>query len=124
MTRGLARRRILVVEDEALIAMDLEWTLRQSGCEVVGPVATLGDAVRAAATEHPLDGAILDVNLGRERVFPVADLLADRGRAVPVPHRLRARDPAGPAPRPRHRQQAVPRRALLRLLAKAVGETS
>jgi DNA-binding response OmpR family regulator len=79
MTRDLARCRILVVEDEALIAMDLEWTLRERGCEVVGPVATLADAVHAAATEHPLDGAILDVNLGHERVFPVADVLADRG---------------------------------------------
>jgi DNA-binding response OmpR family regulator len=124
VTRGLARRRILVVEDEALIAMDLEWTLRQSGCEVVGPVATLGDAVRAVATEHPLDGAILDVNLGRERVFPVADLLADRG--VPFLFLTGYEREILPA---RHRDRATankPYRAehVLRLLAKAVGETS
>ena len=124
MTRGLARCRILVVEDEALIAMDLEWTLRERGCEVVGPVATLDEAVRAAATEQPLDGAVLDVNLGRERVFPVADVLAARG--VPFLFLTGYEREILPA---RHRGHAVlakPYRAehLVRLLAEAVGENS
>ena len=78
----IARRdrisRILVVEDEFLLAMELEATLWKLGCEVVGPVRNLAEAVELAASEPDLDGAILDVNIGGEMVFPVADLLTTR----------------------------------------------
>lgn len=77
---GLAGRRILVVEDEMFIAMMIEDLLRGLGCEVVGPAGNVSDALNLVATE-PLDGAVLDVNLGRERVFPVADTL--RREVVP-----------------------------------------
>jgi CheY-like chemotaxis protein len=69
--------RVLVVEDEALIALDIETTLRSLGCVVVGPVATVEQALRALVVGWP-DAAILDVNLGHEQVFPVADRLAER----------------------------------------------
>jgi len=72
--KDLAGRRILVVEDEMFVAMMIEDLLRNLGCEVVGPAANVSDALKLVAT-HPLDGAVLDVNLGRERVFPVADTL-------------------------------------------------
>ncbi|HYC03153.1 MAG TPA: PAS domain-containing protein [Azospirillaceae bacterium] len=66
--------RVLVLEDEALIALQLVETLRRAGCEVVGPVATI-----AQAADHlrgrAVDAAILDVNLAGERSFPVADIL-------------------------------------------------
>lgn len=73
-------RRCLVVEDEFLVAMLLEDTLRDLGFEVLGPVATCAAAlalVRSAS--GALDAAVLDVNLGGERVYPVADALRERG---------------------------------------------
>ena len=74
----LSGLRILVVEDEFFVAMDIERMLKSLGCEVVGPVAKLRDAIRMAQQEM-LDGAMLDVNLAGERVDPVADELAARG---------------------------------------------
>lgn len=69
--------RVLVVEDEALIAMQLESVLRGAGHAVVGPVGRLDRAV-SHALDGPLDAAVLDVNLAGEKVFPVADALARR----------------------------------------------
>jgi DNA-binding response OmpR family regulator len=71
-------RRVLVVEDEALIALDIETALKSGGCEVLGPVGTLAEAARLAA-DTTLDAAVLDINLGNEKVFSVADALAERG---------------------------------------------
>jgi DNA-binding response OmpR family regulator len=106
----LKGRRVLVVEDEALIAMMLEDVLREAGAEVL-TAATLGEALRlveaAAAAGHGggLSAAVLDIDLAGERVLPVADSLArlgvpflfatgydagcDRGRhgAAPVLHK-------------------------------------
>jgi two-component SAPR family response regulator len=72
--RGL---RILVVEDEFLVAMELETMLRDLGGEVIGPLGRLDEAV-AIAREEALDLAILDVNIGGQLVTPVADALAAR----------------------------------------------
>src|SRR5262245_60698390 len=69
--------RVLLVEDEAIIAIMLEDLLVDLGCEVVGPVASLAEAMRLARSEA-LAGALLDVNLGGESIYPVADLLAAR----------------------------------------------
>jgi CheY-like chemotaxis protein len=73
--------RILVVEDEAIVAMMLEEMLADLGCEVVGPAMTVTAALQAA-TESRIDAAILDVNVAREPVYPVAELLCSR--QVPV----------------------------------------
>jgi CheY-like chemotaxis protein len=70
----LAGSRILVVEDEPLIAMLIEDILRERGCDVVGPAATVADGLRLV-TDAPLDAALLDVNIGEETVYPVADAL-------------------------------------------------
>lgn len=70
--------RILVVEDNVFIAMEVEMIISQSGCRPVGPVSNVEEGL-AAARETALDGAVLDINLGDERVWPVADLLHDRG---------------------------------------------
>jgi len=75
---GLAGCRILVVEDEMLIAMLLEETLQSLGCIVVGPVSKLDVAVRLAS-EEMLDAAVLDVNIHGGKVFPAAEHLAARG---------------------------------------------
>ena len=77
-TGELAGKRILIVEDEPIIAMSLEDMLNDFGCEVVGPVLRLADAW-AAARDERLDAAILDVNLGDGPSFSVAEILAGRG---------------------------------------------
>src|SRR6185369_3786471 len=55
----------------------LEIVLGDAGCVVVGPASSVADAL-ALAADAPLDAAILDVNLGGEPVFPLADVLAAR----------------------------------------------
>ena len=78
MNTKLAGKRVLVVEDEALLNMLLEDVLLEQGMVVVGPAATL-EAALALAAETPLDGAILDVNLGTHNSYPVARVLEARG---------------------------------------------
>jgi DNA-binding response OmpR family regulator len=68
---------VLVVEDELLIAMQIESVLRGAGHDVVGPFGRLDRAV-SCARDGRLDAAVLDVNLAGEKVFPVADALARR----------------------------------------------
>ncbi|HWL81391.1 MAG TPA: HWE histidine kinase domain-containing protein [Roseomonas sp.] len=80
--RGMRARRVLLAEDEPLVAMELETQLQALGFTVVGPAATLQEALRLASEEVLLDAAVLDVNLRGQAVFPVADLLVRRG--VPV----------------------------------------
>jgi len=77
---SLAGLKVLVVEDEALVSMLLEDMLSDLGCEIVGPIMRLAEAL--AAAEDPaqaMDIAILDVNLAGERSFPVAEALERRG---------------------------------------------
>jgi DNA-binding response OmpR family regulator len=77
MPPNLNGHRILVVEDEVLIAMLLETALEDAGCIVVGPFSRLDEALEAARRDN-FDAALLDVNLAGEKVFPVAELLAAR----------------------------------------------
>ncbi len=70
--------RVLVVEDELLLSMSLEDMLGDFGCEVVGPAASIAEAL-ALATDAQIDVAVLDMNLGGQPVFPVADALKARG---------------------------------------------
>lgn len=72
------RPRILIVEDSPLLAMELQEMVEDCACAVLGPVSTLADAL-AVIRGGEVDGAILDVNVGGERVWPVATLLADSG---------------------------------------------
>ena len=76
---SLVGRRILVVEDEMMIAMLVEDMLSELGCAVVGPAHALDAALELARTESSLDAALLDVNLGGQPVFAVADALRERG---------------------------------------------
>ena len=76
----LSGRRVLVVEDEALVSMLLEDMLDDLGCEVLGPVMRVGDALAlVAAPDARIDIVILDVNLAGERSFSVAEALRARG---------------------------------------------
>jgi len=76
--RELEGVRVLIVEDDAMLAMALEMALSDLGCEIVALASNLADAVPLAA-EVAVDGAILDVNLAGEMIFPVADILTARG---------------------------------------------
>jgi len=69
--------RILVVEDEALIVMEMEDMLTELGCQVVGPVSTVEKAL-ALIGEAEVDGALLDMNLRGEHVLPAAEKLMAR----------------------------------------------
>jgi DNA-binding NtrC family response regulator len=71
---SLEGRRILVVEDEFLLALEVEAALASFGCLVAGPFAKLGKAMVAARATR-LDGAVLDINLNGEMVYPLAELL-------------------------------------------------
>lgn len=71
--------RVFVVEDESLVAMQLEDILADLGCEVVGMAMRLKRAQEMLEKPDPIDVAILDVNLGGETVYPVAERLRERG---------------------------------------------
>ena len=71
-------RRILLVEDEAMIAMLVEDMLEDLGHELVRVASRLEDAVAAAGNEA-IDLAILDLTLGGALTYPAADVLAERG---------------------------------------------
>lgn len=74
----LAGKRILVVEDEPMISMLIEDILFHLECVVVGPASNLALALNLAENRE-LDAAILDVRLGSENSFPVADVLKRAG---------------------------------------------
>jgi ActR/RegA family two-component response regulator len=74
---GLAGKRLLVVEDDYMIAVDLARGLEAAGAEVVGPASTVQDALTLVGSER-LDGAVRDINLGGDRAYPVADALTAR----------------------------------------------
>jgi CheY-like chemotaxis protein len=75
---ALRDRRILVVEDEFLIAMNLVDSLESAGAFVLGPVASVAKAVSKIESEPHIDAAVVDVNLGGVLAFPVADMLVAR----------------------------------------------
>jgi two-component system, response regulator PdtaR len=72
------QKSILIVEDEFLIALDLQLLLEGHGWRVIGPVATVGEALASLQKERP-SAALLDVNLGHELVTPVAVALKNVG---------------------------------------------
>jgi len=76
--RPLEGVRILIAEDSAIQALDLKALLENGGAEVIGPAKTVAKAL-ALASSAPITCAILDVMLGKERVSPVAGMLARRG---------------------------------------------
>lgn len=80
--RTLRGCHILVVEDEYFIAEQLQLELEDEGAIVLGPVASVDEALAAIGSGEPIDGAVLDVNLQGEPIFPAAELLLRRN--VPV----------------------------------------
>jgi CheY-like chemotaxis protein len=78
MTGFLAGRRILVVEDEMLVLMNIELALSDLGCSTIIVAATVSQAL-ALLSQQSFDVALLDVNLAGEKSYPVADALSERG---------------------------------------------
>jgi DNA-binding response OmpR family regulator len=76
-----SRCRILVVEDEAMIAILVEDMVLDLRGEVIGPVTQMNEAL-SLAWDAELDAAILDISVGGAVIFPVAGMLRERG--IPV----------------------------------------
>lgn len=74
MVEQLPGKRVLVVEDNPVLACDIDDILRDFGAEVVGPALDLETGLQLASRE-PLDGAILDIDLGGHYVWPLAAAL-------------------------------------------------
>ena len=74
----LRGRRVLIVEDEMLIAMELEALITEAGCMVCGPALSVGQALTLLNCTQP-DVAILDANLNGEDAAPIAAALSARG---------------------------------------------
>jgi CheY-like chemotaxis protein len=70
--------KVLIVEDEFLVAALLEDTLSGFGCRVIGPASTVEEGLELIRTER-IEAAVLDVNIDGEPVFPVADALVAKG---------------------------------------------
>ena len=70
--------RVLVVEDEMMVSMLIEDMLTDLGCTVVGPASRLDEAIELA-NRSEIDCAVLDVNLGGQPIFPLADILRAKG---------------------------------------------
>src|SRR5262245_39536179 len=71
--------RVLIIEDESMVAMLMEDMLHDIDCTVVGIVARFDDALKQATTGPAFDVALLDVNLNGKQTFPIAEVLAARG---------------------------------------------
>jgi CheY-like chemotaxis protein len=81
MTNGISLqgKRILLVEDEYVLAMDMQRVFAERGALVLGPVASVDDALDLIEAGEQIDAAVLDMNLQGEMAFPVADELLERG---------------------------------------------
>lgn len=75
MHHALANLRLLVVEDEILIASELASALEAEGATVIGPATTLAQGYALRRSGGRIDGAVLDINLRGLPVFPLADEL-------------------------------------------------
>ena len=75
---ALRGRRVLVIEDEMLVAMEFESLLQRQGCAVVGPASTVDRALALLDHDQP-DAALLDLNLNGEPATAVAVALRTRG---------------------------------------------
>jgi DNA-binding NarL/FixJ family response regulator len=79
--RLLSGRRLLLVEDDPLVAIELDELIRTLGADVVGPFSRVAPAL-AAIEREPIFGAVLDIRLDGETTFPIIDALLARARPI------------------------------------------
>jgi CheY-like chemotaxis protein len=79
---GLAGKKILLVEDEAMLALDIKLHLERFEVQVIGPAYSLYKAIEIYEAAKRVDGAILDINLNGTDVYPLADQLVSDG--IPI----------------------------------------
>ncbi len=121
----LRDRRVLVVEDEALVAMLIEEYLIEAGAEVVGPAATVEQAlslIQQAASGGGLSAAVLDINMNGDAVSPVAEKLSALGVPFVFATGYAGPDLAGTPPAPTLMKPFAPgqlARAVIALTAAA-----
>lgn len=75
----LLGKRVLIVEDEALLALELQFAFEDEGAEIVGPAMSLEMALGVVALHDEIDYAVLDVDIAGKEVYPVAAILQQRG---------------------------------------------
>lgn len=114
--RGL---RILVVEDQAPIALQVEDMLVESDCEVVGPASRVEQALKLL-DEQDVDAAVLDLNIAGEMVYPVADLMDARGLPYVFATGCDPADLAGPYRQKQVLQKPFSRRALIEAMEQVL----
>ena len=117
--RTLQGMRVLVVDDEFLIAITIEETLTEAGAEVLS-AATLAAALKIA-TEEPLSAALLDVRLGHQTSEDVADTLASRAipfvfySGQPLPDSIQTKHPGAKVLR-----KPVPQEAFIEAVVRSM----
>jgi DNA-binding response OmpR family regulator len=79
-THPIATRRILIVEDEAIVALNYASILEDAGCQIVGPVGTIQKGIEAVENER-IDAAVLDIDIGGVPVDPI--IMALRRKRLP-----------------------------------------
>ncbi|WP_077966458.1 response regulator [Ensifer adhaerens] len=78
MTRGLQHLRVLVAEDEFIVANDIALLLEEAGATIIGPTPTVRETLKSLSIADDIQVAVLDINLNGELIYPVADELARR----------------------------------------------
>jgi CheY-like chemotaxis protein len=122
----MAGQRLLVVEDELLVALDIESILSDAGMDVVGPASSAAEALKLI-TDSPPDAALLDANLSGEPIDAVAQALGERRIpfAYVTGYGRESLPPAHPAPIvPKPFDAELLLAAARRLLAAASGTDS
>ncbi len=114
----LTGRRILVVEDQYAIALDLCESLGHEGASVVGPAGSVEDALRMLESSGPPDVAVLDITLPGGSVYPVADRLQELG----VPYLFTTACEPGDVPEPYRRAPCFEKPVRLSSILEAIRE--
>ncbi|MFY9692165.1 MAG: response regulator [Xanthobacteraceae bacterium] len=121
---ALRGARVLVVEDDAILLMDLELILREAGAEIVGACRTVEDAL-ATVRKQPLSIAVLDVRIGGETIAPVVHQLGKHGTPFVFYTGQIGRDPAlAEWPGSKIVAKPAPGRTIIAAVAEALGEAA